>query len=161
MRNKRALVVMSVICATAIMVMAMVLITTTKQEAVKFVPPEFDKTAQTGVPDVPKNLGWSKLYREGMTYTAWICGNLYVKDSSCEVYFANDKSNDKWMKLRMMNEKGRILGETGIIRPGEYVRSIKLDKPLASGTKIKLKIMGYEKDTYYSAGSVVLNTVIK
>ena len=40
-----------------------------------------------------------------------------------------------------------LLGGEGIVK-------------LSNGTKIKLKIMGYEPETYFSAGSATLNTAI-
>ena len=49
------------------------------------------------------------------------------------------------------------MGETGLIKPGEYVKNVTLSKTLDAGEKIKLKIMGYETETYESAGSVSLN----
>ena len=45
-----------------------------------------------------------------------------------------------------------------MLRPGEYVRAVALSRSLQTGEPVKLKIMGYEPETYYSAGSVVLNT---
>ena len=57
------------------------------------------------------------------------------------------------------DEDGNILGESGLIRGGEYIKDIRLSRSIKSGEKIKLKVMGYEPDTYYSAGSVVLSTV--
>ena len=35
-----------------------------------------------------------------------------------------------------------------------------IKQALAAGEKIKLKIMGYEPETYFSAGSATLNTAI-
>ena len=60
----------------------------------------------------------------------------------------------------MFDEQGNMLGETGLIKPNEYVKYVTLSKTLEVGTKIKLKIMGYEPHTYYSAGAASLNTQI-
>ncbi len=74
------------------------------------------------------------------------------------VRFANPQSNDVWLKLRVLDAQGNLPGETGLIRPGEYLRSVALMAPLQKGTPIELKIMAYEIDTYYSAGAVSLQT---
>ena len=47
----------------------------------------------------------------------------------------------------------KVLGETGLIRPGEYVQSIKYDQLPGQDTNIVLKVMAYEPETYHSAGS--------
>ena len=68
---------------------------------------------------------------------------------------------DVWLKLRVLTADGTLLGETGLIRPGEYIKSVSLTSEVEDGTAIKLKIMAYEPDTYYSAGSVTLNTILR
>ena len=62
--------------------------------------------------------------------------------------------------LPVFDEQGNMLGETGLIKPNEYVKYVTLSKTPEVGTKIKLKIMGYEPHTYYSAGAASLNTQI-
>ena len=129
------------------------------KEQSEFVPPEFDAAAVKGIPDVPDDLGYSSPYQEGMAYKFSVCGKISADDVAT-VYFTSDEENDVYLKLRILDEKGNILGECGLIRGGEYVKEIRLSRELKAGEKIKLKVMGYEVDTYYSAGSVVLSTVI-
>lgn len=80
---------------------------------------------------------------------------------AADVYFTNSEKFDVWLKLRVLTADGTLLGETGLIRPGEYVKSVSLTSEVEDGTAIKLKIMAYEPDTYYSAGSVTLNTILR
>ena len=63
------------------------------------------------------------------------------------------------MKLRVLDETGTVLAETGLIRPGEYLQRVEFSQTPSPGEKLQLKIMAYEPETYFSAGSVVLNTV--
>lgn len=74
------------------------------------------------------------------------------------VYLTNPAENTVWLKLRVLDTNGSILGETGLLRPGEYVRTVALSAAPTPGTSITLKIMGYEPDTYLSAGSATLST---
>ena len=83
-----------------------------------------------------------------------------VDGQNLTVYFTNTEGNEKNLKLRVLDTEGNILGETGLIKPGEYVKNVTLTKTLAAGEKIKLKIMGYEPETYESAGSVSLNVTV-
>ena len=76
------------------------------------------------------------------------------------VYLTNNAENKVYIKLRVLDADGNSLGETGLIKPGEYVKDVELSKVLAAGTSIKLKIMSYEPETYMSMGSAVLNTKI-
>ena len=83
-----------------------------------------------------------------------------MEGSNAAVYLTNPAENEVWLKLRVLDGNGNILGETGMIRPGEYVKDVALTENFTAGTKIKLKIMGYEPETYFSAGSATLNTAV-
>ena len=125
-----------------------------------FTPPPFEQNAVTGVPEVPEDLGYSSPYKEGMTYRFSVCGNVTAEGENAVVYLTNPAENSVWLKLRVLDENGRTLGETGLLRPGEYVRCVKLSSVPPAGAKITLKIMGYEPETYHSAGSATLSTVM-
>ena len=131
-----------------------------KQDTAEFTPPPFEPAAVSGVPEVPESLGYISPYQEGMGYRFSVCGNVVMEGNAAAVYLTNPAENKVWLKLRVLDENGNILGETGLIRPGEYVKDVALTENLPTGTKIKLKIMGYEPETYFSAGSATLNTAI-
>lgn len=126
----------------------------------EFVPPPFDGKAAAGVPNVPAGLGYSELWQEGMAYRFSVCGNVVMDGTEAAVYLTNPEGNGVWLKLRVLDRSGRILGETGLIKPGEYVEKVVLTGALAAGTEITLKIMGYEPETYHSMGAVSLDTSI-
>ena len=126
----------------------------------EFTPPPFEPTAEQGTPEVPEALGYSSPYAEGMSYRFSVCGNVAMDGSEAVVYLTNPAENTVWLKLRVLDENGNILGETGLIKPDEYVKAVLLERPLAAGTAIKLKVMGYEPETYRSAGAIVMNTAI-
>ena len=60
----------------------------------------------------------------------------------------------------MLDSKGNILGQTGLISPGQYVKSVKFDVLPKDGDEITLKLMGYEPETYYSTGEAPLGTTV-
>ena len=95
-----------------------------------------------------------------MAYRFSVCANVTMDSSSATVYFTNAQENDVYLKLRVLDGNDKILGETGLLKPGEYVKDVQLLRELPSGTGISLKIMSYIPDTYMSAGSVVLHTTI-
>ena len=123
-----------------------------------FTPPAFDPAAVAGTPEVDKSLGWSPLeVRKG--YSIHVCGVLRPdSEGAVPVWFTSDAGNEVWVKLRVVDDGGNVLGESGVLRPGEYVEKVKLTKVPEATCAVSLKVIGYEPDTWYSAGTMVLNT---
>lgn len=158
MKQKWILPTAAALCVFAIIGMAAALMLgNNKTEETAFIPPPFEKSAISGTPQVSEDLGYSEL--DAQNYTLSICGNLIEKNSTVEVYLTNPAENNVWLKLRIADENDNILGESGLLRPGEYVRSVVVNN-VPSGGKVKLKVMAYEPETYYSAGAVTLNATI-
>ena len=65
------------------------------------------------------------------------------------------------MKLRIFDDKGNVIAETGLIKPNEYLKTVSFDTIPNNNSKIVMKIMTYEPNTYYSGGAVSLSTVAK
>ena len=158
-RKNYILPLAAVLCVLSLAVMVFAL---TRQEVQtemgEFTPPPFDGGAVVGSPAVPEGLGWQEL--DAKVYKAGICGKFIPKGNTADVWLTNPESNTVWLKVRVLDEKGNTLGETGIIKPGEYVQSVELDNVPKAGKPIVLKIMAYQPDTYYSEGAVSLNTTI-
>lgn len=146
--------------AAAFLIMVAALAGPQKAEQRAFVPPAFEKHAQGGTPHVPEGLGYSAPFQEGMAYRFAVCGNVTMEGNQALVYLTNPAENEAWIKLRIFDKSGNMLGETGLLKPGQYVQYVELNTALLPGTPVRLKIMGYEPEIYTSAGSVVLNTQI-
>lgn len=153
------LIAAAVICALSLVVMLIALTAGHKQVQEEFAPPPFDANAIAGSPVVPDNLGWTEL--DCKAYKVSVCGQVVAEGNSADLWLYNPETNTVWMKLRVLDEKGNILGETGLLKPGEYVRSVELERVPADGSTIALKIMAYQPDTYYSEGAATLNTTIR
>ena len=158
--NLTPIYILAAVTAVMMIVMIAVLNIPQKQIVGEFVPPDFDSAAVQGTPDVPDGLGYSSPYQPGMAYRFSVCGNVKMTGKTATVYLTNDSDNEVYLKLRVLDGKGKILGETGLIKPGEYVKDVELIDALAVGTSIKLKIMSYDIETYMSMGSASLNTAI-
>lgn len=158
---KKIVSALAVICVILAVTTGIVLAVTGRPsgERPEFVPPEFDRNAVSGVPTVPDDLGWYEVYKAGMSFKAMVCGEIRIRNGAAKVYFTNPKENTLWLKLRVTTEKGDILAETGLIKPGEYLPEITFDSLPDDGEKIILRLMSYQPDTYYSGGSVTLTTV--
>ena len=156
MKKHLPLLLAALLCAASLGAMAFVLGRAPEQEA--FTPPPFDPAALSGSPAVPDGLGWQEL--DAQAYLVGICGKFIPKGNTADIWLTNPKSNTVWLKVRVLDGKGNTLGETGIIKPGEYVQSVTLDAVPKTGKPIVLKIMAYQPDTYYSEGAVSLNTTV-
>ena len=163
-KSKKAVIsVLSICCLISVLSMIYVLfITNSNSRQNEFIPPDFEMTAQTGTPVVPSHLEWSEIFHDGMTFKVGISGKIIVKENNhADIFLLNNKENNVWLKLRVLDENNNILGETGLIKPCEYVQSISFSENVTVGQKIKLKIMSYQPETYYSEGTIILNTTIK
>ena len=156
-KQKLLIYLATVVCSLSVIIMGIVLCIP-KQQRGEFVPPSFDGSATVGTPVVADVLGWQEL--DAKVYKVGVCGKVILTGDSADVWLTNPPSNAVWLKLRVLDEKGNILGETGLIKPNEYVRSVVLDRIPQTDTPIALKIMAYQPDTYYSEGTVTLNTTI-
>lgn len=129
------------------------------KEKPQFVPPAFDPAAVAGDHGVAEGeKGYGVLDARGV-YKVGVCGMVVMDGDKADVWFTNPAENAVWLKLRVHNKKtGEILGETGLIKPGEYVQTVTFITAPAKGDEIVLRVMSYEPDTYYSKGEVTLNT---
>ena len=155
--KKGVLPVAAGLCAVAVIAMIISLLCSGRQE--EFSPPPFDAAAQTGEPEVPESAGYGELDAKEFRFSA--AGELTVQDGKIDVWLTNPVDNAVWLKVRILDEHGDIVGESGLLRPGEYVQSVNLDTVPGETAAVSLKIMAYEPDTYYSAGSVALHTELK
>lgn len=155
MTKKWKVIAISTLCVLSLT--AMVLALSREPQKAEFTPPPFEPEAQAGAPEVPEGLGYQEL--DVQVFRVCLCGELRICDGAAEVWFTNPHNNTVWMKLRVLNEAGQIMGETGLLRPGEYVQHVML-KETGPGKPVILKVMAYEPETYHSSGSVELHTCI-
>ena len=153
--GRRLLVVAVVLCIASLAGMVLALRTSRKPA---YTPPPFDESAVDGTPEVPEELKWQELNAQAYTFS--LCGVFAPEDGAADIWLTNPQDSGVWMKLRVLDEEGDMLGETGLIKPGQYVRSVALTGECREGDSIKLKLMAYEPETYYSAGAVSLEAVV-
>ena len=91
-------------------------------------------------------------------FRAAVCGNLVVNGDEADVYFTNKSESDVWLLLRVTDENGEVLAETGLVRAGEYVKTIRFEKVPTEGQKVLYKVMAYESETYLSRGYFTVRT---
>ena len=156
MKKTNLTIILGILCALS--VAGMVLALCFGRPRAEFTPPPFEPDARTGDPAVPEGLGYQEL--DVRVFRVCLCGEVCLEDGGAEVWLTNPADNQAWLKLRVLDADGNILGQTGILRPGEYVRRVALQPVPDAGTPVILKVMAYEPETYHGAGALTLNTVI-
>lgn len=129
-----------------------------KKEA--FVEPDFDKNIVEGIPSgLDKEWNYSSLEIQKGKNLA-LCATPVMNEKDLQLYLTSDFDNDFWLKVRVLDKKKQVLGECGLLKPGSYVKNIRLTKNVKSGKKLTLYLMMYEKGSYQSAGSATIGIVV-
>ncbi len=136
-----------------------------KKNSLEFTPPPFDVSAVSGDPrdlGLSEDVGYSEIYDPTkMSFMVAICGVFNVNENrEADVYFANSEKNSVWIKLRVYDENENVVCETGLIRPGEYIKTIKFDRQIENGEALTVKVMSYVPETYMSAGAFKLKPYV-
>ena len=148
-----------IILTVLALVLVAVLVTVTLIMSKDFTPPPFEAAAVTGTPTVTDSslrFGYAKVSEE---LSLGLCGTCVFSDGALQVYLTSPAENTAWLRIKIYDEKGKLLGESGLLRPGEYVKTVALSST-PTGETLKIKLLSYEPDTYYSLGSAELTVSI-
>ena len=150
--QKIILAVLGAILLVLLVVTIVVVVDRNKTVYGDFVPPPFDENAVKGRPDnVDKAFEYGELQlREG--YVVLMARSPAVEDGAATLYLTAPESNKVWVRVELYDEKGNLLGGSGVLRPGEYVNAIELERVPKKTGLVVAKIISYEPDTYYSYG---------
>lgn len=155
MRKGRLIPALAVLCMLSLAIMIAVLWRSDADAG--FTPPPFEPMARSGTAAAPEGAGYQEL--DMGAFRAGLCGKIRIREGMAVTCFTNPTDNSVWLRLRILDEDGNILGQTGLLRPGEYVAGVPMGE-IPEGTSVVLKVMAYEPDTYHSAGTVTLHTRI-
>lgn len=156
MKKNKITIVLSTILIILISIIIFLLININSKK--QFKKPEFDNAATS----IPEKLEYkAKAIKISEGYSLYIDPiPKLVQNDNLSINLVSLEENKIWIKVRILNAKEEIIGETGLIKPGEYLEKVQINQQLSKNDQITYKIMGYEKDTYRSAGTISLNTRI-
>lgn len=127
-----------------------------------FNPPSHDENAVSGAPGgLAEELKYSTLAMKDGFVVSVSASPTLDENGQLEAYFTADAGNTVNVRLMVLTEDGEELGSTGLLQPGEYVRSVALTTQPAPGDTIAYRILSYEPDTYYSAGSAMAIVIVR
>ena len=156
-REKIWIAAAGTVCALSILVMGVVVFR--HNQTPPFRPPAFDAAAQTGTPAVAEAYQWTSLeVTEG--YTVSLCGKPTVEEDQAVVYFTAPQDNQVWVKLRLLSPTGEVLGESGVVRNGEYVERVTLTQTVTQDMPVVMQVVAYTPETWHSAGNVQLHATL-
>lgn len=119
----------------------------------EFVPPPFEENALPGAPeDLDPALGYGPLSLDEGFQVA-LCGAPEAREDALALYLTSLPDNTVWVRARVLDGEGGTLGESGLLRPGEYLPDLPLTRPLPKDGQVTVKLLSYEPETYYSRGS--------
>lgn len=126
----------------------------------EFVKPAFEEAAVEGAPtvsDASLRYTHAKLTDE---LAVGLCATCRKDGDELLIYFTSLEHNTAWVRVKVYDEKGKLRGESGLLRPGEYVERVALSsKP--RGETLTIKVLSYEPDTYYSLGTAALTVNVE
>ena len=118
-----------------------------------FSPPDFDKAAVVGTPIEAKSMSNYGTLNIAKGFIVSMCSSLSNINEKAEIWFTSNADNSVWVKLCIFDTDGNLLGESGLLKPGEYVQYIDIKNVPTNSEYVVAKILSYEPDTYYSLGS--------
>lgn len=129
----------------------------------EFTPPAFAQNAEDGAPDPGEvsALNYGTLSLTPEISISMVADVIVNGEGEAELWLTSPATNRCWVMIRLLDAKGNILGETGLLKPGQYVRAVHLDKIPRSNGVVTAKILTYEPDTYYSLGSANANIMLR
>lgn len=85
-------------------------------------------------------------------FAAGLCASPAYEEGALRLYFTCPESNEVLLSLEILDESGKILGQTGLVSPGQTVEWVAL-KSLPASRKATCHIRSFEPDTFYSRGA--------
>ena len=154
---KIALIIVSIICIISITIF----LNKDKLKKGQFIIPEIEQNAIAGKPNfIAKDLMYTEA-KVNDNYIVYLCAAPKTKENILTLFFTSVKTNTELIKIKILDSKNNVLGESGLLKPDSYLKDIELNRKLEDKEKITIKVMGYEKDTYYSQGSIKLDIFVK
>lgn len=157
-QQKNILAIVGILLAVSVIATVAVFFVT--RDKSDFTPPPFDETAKKGIPTVEDQSAlYQKVAHEDFAFS--LCWSPLLEDTSAKVYFSSEHTNSVYLLIKLYDAEGNEIGQSGLVRPGEYVENISITDLPDTDETISAKVFSYEPKTYYSAGTVSLELSLR
>ena len=126
-------------------------------------PPPFEPGAAAGTPAPPEGFGYGEIDAMG-SFKFGLAGVMYQQeDGALRIYFTNPEENEAYLMCEVADPGGAALYRSGLLRPGEYVESLRpaRKRPENEAISVEVKIYALDPEHYYSVGMVTLDNVLQ
>lgn len=147
---KTAVKVLAIVALFSVFAMGLVWIFWPTKPVPPFVPPTHDEGAVLGTPTPDKQYG----YAQGPLndyYDFFVATKPRLVNGEILLFFTNPEKNDALLRVKLYNGD-ELIAESGYLNPGEYLEAISAPEAVA-GSTIRIKVMSYEPETWYSIGA--------
>lgn len=154
MKKNKGIIILFVILIVLISII--ILLFSSIEKKGKFVKPSFEEDVSA----IPEYIDYeNSIIEVSKGYNIYINPVPTINKDELVVNFISMSENNIWIKIRILRDD-EIISESGLVKPGEYLESIKLNSKLNANDNIVYEIIGYEIDSYLSAGTIRLNTKV-
>lgn len=133
-----------------------------KKYSKRYIKPSFESMSISGTVDIDNNKYGYSVMQFSEEYKVGLCGAPEANNIGVDLYFTNPEENNVLLKCLLLDESGNTIGESGVLNPGTYVKTINFNKIIEPGNyDLTVKVLGFEPETYYSKGIVHLKTHVQ
>ena len=151
-QQKTILTVVGILLAVAIVATVIVYFVTRNES--DFTPPDFDVAAKKGYPTVTDPAAQFQKVTASENFAFSMCLCPTYENGAARICFASEITNQAYLLIRLYDADGELIGQSGLVKPGQYVESVAISLVPTKDMDISAKIFSYEPNTYYSMGTV-------
>ena len=140
-----------------LVIAALVVLTVLRRSRAKsviadFVPPLHEDNAIAGEPkDIPDNAAYGNINISDV-FSVSMCAFPSLHGNEIDLYYTNKSAADISTRFIVFDTDGNIIYESGLLNPGEYLKSVAL-LTVPEDKKAKIKMLSFYPETWESAGS--------
>jgi len=125
----------------------------------KYNPPPVETASVEGTPEITNDAWGYSPFGIDPEFRLKVCGEPEIDGENINIYLTSMETNKVIMRCVLVSEdeSEKVLAESGTIKPGTYLKSIKLKEDLEPGNYgAILKVVAYDPETYFSKGTANL-----
>ena len=160
-KNQKLIIKITLVFVIIIIVISLIIFLNSLSKKSGFIIPKIETNAIEGKPN---NIKKKCIYQEAKVndeYIVYLCAYPLLEERTLNIYFTSSEVNKGLIKVKVLDSENKVIGETGLINPDSYIKDISLNKDLKDKERITLRIMNYEKETYYSLGEIKLDLLVR
>ncbi len=125
-----------------------------------FKVPDYNTSAIEGMPEVTDgSLSYTDIKIEDGALIK-LCATPRLEDGKLILFFTSLKENTALINVRVFDQDKNFVCESGIIKPGFYLKDIDIPSDANVKEMVRLQILGYEQGTFHSIGTTRMSLIL-